>query len=79
MTNIIGGSKPQATFDFSLAKNIECESCKFGLFNTAFIIKKISALQSGSGREELVPIQTYVCYNCGHINDIFNPDKVDIE
>lgn len=50
--------------------NVIC-SCGSKIFHEAVVLKKISALMSGTGREELVPIPVYVCDKCGKIPDEF--------
>jgi hypothetical protein len=40
-------------------------SCKSEIFESLYIVKKISALQSPTGKEEIVPIQIIVCKQCG--------------
>lgn len=50
--------------------NVVC-SCGSKLFHEAMVLKKISALLSGTGREELVPIPVYVCDKCGKIPEEF--------
>ena len=50
--------------------NVVC-SCGSKVFHEAVVLKKISALMSGTGREELVPIPVYVCDKCGKIPDEF--------
>ncbi len=52
-------------------KDIVCEKCENRYFVPAFIIKKISSLVSPSGKEGLMPIQTFQCKECNHINEEF--------
>lgn len=44
--------------------NIICP-CGSELFENIFILKKVSALQSPSGKEEIIPLALMVCTNCG--------------
>ena len=48
------------------APNIVCE-CGSKVFKEAVILKKVSSLMTGSGRDEVVPIPVYVCDKCGKI------------
>jgi len=41
--------------------------CGSKVFHEAVVLKKVSSLLSGTGREELVPIPVYVCDKCGKI------------
>jgi hypothetical protein len=52
--------------------NIKCEKCENIFFEKVTIIKKISKLLTGSPADELIPMETYVCRDCGHINKDFN-------
>ena len=44
--------------------NVVCE-CGNMFFMSIFLVKKISALQSPTGKEELMSIPLMVCKNCG--------------
>jgi hypothetical protein len=50
--------------DVASLPNIKC-GCGSVIFTEAFELKKLSALQSPSGKEELVPLPVIVCKICG--------------
>lgn len=52
--------------------NIECENCANIFFDKVTIIKKVSKLLTGSPTDEMVPMETYVCTECAHINKDFD-------
>ncbi len=52
--------------------NIKCEKCENIFFEKVTIIKKISKLLTGSPDDQLVPMETYVCRECGHMNEEFD-------
>lgn len=52
--------------------NIKCEECENIFFEKVTIIKKVSKLLTGSPQDELVPMETYRCIECKHINKDFN-------
>ena len=52
--------------------NIKCEKCENIFFEKVTIIKKISKLLTGSPEDQLVPMETYVCAKCGHMNEEFD-------
>ena len=57
-------------------KNTEatiCESCSNPTFQEAAILRKVSALVSGTGREGFLPINVFACMKCGGVNDQFLP------
>ena len=51
--------------------------CGNGIFENIFILKKISALQSHTGKEEVIPISLMVCRSCGKsLEEIISPTMV---
>ena len=46
---------------------VECPACGHKLFENAMIMKKISAILSPSGKEEMVPLAVIVCKKCGKV------------
>lgn len=59
--------------DVKNAKTLACEECGHTTFNNVFMIKYISALLSPNGQEVHVPIPTFACSKCDHINKAFLP------
>ena len=57
--------------DLSNVDSVTCEECKGSTFSPTFLIKKISALMSPTGKETLIPLQMFKCDKCGHINELF--------
>jgi len=57
--------------DLSNVDNVTCNECKGDHFSPTFLLKKISALMSPTGKETLIPIQVFKCDKCGHINELF--------
>lgn len=57
--------------DLSQAIDLECNECKNKTFSPVFVLKKLSALVSPTGKETFVPIQIFICHNCNHIPDEF--------
>tara|TARA_R100001443_G_scaffold115919_1_gene134871 strand:- start:1320 stop:1577 length:258 start_codon:yes stop_codon:yes gene_type:complete len=59
-------------------EDIICDKCGCQTFQSVFLFKKLSAVLSPTGKDTLVPMQTYKCTDCGHINQEFLPkDKPD--
>jgi DNA-directed RNA polymerase subunit RPC12/RpoP len=54
-------------------KDIVCDNCGCKFFRHVHSFKRLSALISPSGKEQIVPIPIYRCDECGHINDEFLP------
>ena len=55
--------------------DIVCENCGCRYFKQVNIFKRISALVSHTGKEQIIPIPTFRCDDCGHINDEFQTIK----
>ena len=54
-------------------KNIVCENCGGRFFREVQSFKRISALISPTGKEQIMPVPTFRCDDCGHINAEFMP------
>jgi len=64
---IIDGASPISDANAVLdSKNCVCE-CGCKTFTSAYVVKKISPVYSGTGKEELFPIPVYVCTKCGTV------------
>jgi len=50
-------------------QDITCESCEGTYFTPCFMMKKVSALQSPTGQQMVVPVQVFKCDNCGEVLD----------
>jgi NAD-dependent SIR2 family protein deacetylase len=52
-------------------QDVECENCQCKFFNHSFMIKKLSAFQSPTGKAMMMPLQVFRCDNCG---EVMNPE-----
>jgi hypothetical protein len=52
---------------------IKCDKCESNAFSPAFLLRKVSALLSPTGKDTVIPIQVFACNSCGHINEEFMP------
>ena len=48
-------------------KNLRCPHCANQVFQQLFIAKKISAIESQSGKAGIAPMQIFACTNCGAV------------
>ena len=63
-----GIPSPRITPDIlKMSKTITC-SCGNITFKEAIVFKKISAIVSPTGKEEILPIDIVICEKCGKIN-----------
>ena len=50
---------------------IECEKCKSTYFKEVVILKRVPKLLTGSPEDTIVPFPTYMCNDCGNVNEDF--------
>jgi len=84
MGNIIdlgadASQKPKINLDLSQTSDVTCSNCGSHFFHMAYMFKKISALVSPTGKESLIPIETFACLECGNINREFLPRTMNQE
>ncbi len=65
----------QIKIDPRTLPDLKCDECGHNRFQIEFFIKKVSPLISGRPKEEMIPIDVFVCAKCGHLNDGLNPLK----
>jgi len=73
MDNTPMGGMPGFTYEQTEA--LACDECNNQAFEPAFLLRKVSALVSPSGKETVVPIQLFACNSCGHINEDMLPSE----
>jgi len=61
--------QPQMNVDFSQTTGLECDECKNETFTQVFYIRKLSKLLSPAGEESIIPVPTFACTKCGHVNE----------
>ena len=67
----LGQGGQQVKLNVADQPNVECENCKNIFFDKVTVIKKISKLLVGTPDDQLVPMETYKCTECGNINKDF--------
>ena len=70
---IVPGKDEQAqqTIDMSQTTPLKCEKCENQTFKQTLLIRKMSALVSSNGQEQIIPIGVFACEKCGHVNSEF--------
>ena len=72
--------QPTATINEShlaQAESVSCEHCANQTFIGVMMMKRISPIISPTGKEAIVPIQTFACNACGFVNKAFSPTMPD--
>ena len=64
---------PITASQLAQAESIACEHCANQTFVTVMMMKRISPIISPTGKEAVVPIQTFACNACGFVNKEFLP------
>ena len=52
-------------------ETIQCTECKSKYFKEVVLLKKVPKLLTGSSEDTIVPFPTYMCNNCGFVNEEF--------
>jgi hypothetical protein len=55
---------------------ITCESCSNETFTEAVFLRRASKLLTGAATDSIMPIPTFQCAKCNHINKEFTPKIV---
>lgn len=66
-----GQQPPQMRVNVNDLQDITCDECGCRQFQQIHFIKKLSKLNSPNGQEQLVPVPSFACKDCGHVNDEF--------
>tara|TARA_R110002072_G_scaffold95828_4_gene211147 strand:+ start:2141 stop:2371 length:231 start_codon:yes stop_codon:yes gene_type:complete len=61
----------QPTPPFADFDNIPCDECGGITFTSVAVLKRVPALASPRGVEEIISVNTFKCATCSHINDKF--------
>ena len=56
---------------------ILCEECSIGTFENIVYLYRISKLVTGSQQDTVVPMPSFKCSKCGHINKEFSIKSKD--
>ncbi len=58
------------------AKSIKCDACNGEVFIQGVLLKSVSKFLTGTDQDGLIPIPTFACIICGHVNDSFQPKSL---
>jgi predicted nucleic-acid-binding Zn-ribbon protein len=71
--------KQQINIPLEQTTPVVCDNCEGTAFCEALILRKASKFLTGSPQDSLVPISTFYCVKCGHVNDEFKPKELTKE
>jgi ribosomal protein S27AE len=63
--NNFNTSAASMTSNLLAAENEKCPNCGSYFFKEVSVLKKLSALLSPTGKDEIVPLPIWVCEKCG--------------
>jgi hypothetical protein len=70
-------SGPQQNFqqriDPKSLQDISCDKCDHKYFIQVHRLLGVSKLASPTGEEGMMPVPTYACHMCGHVNEELRP------
>jgi len=55
-----------------------CEECQNETFKQVFFLRTISKFIAGTDQDGLIPIPSFACTNCGHVNNEFQPKNLGV-
>jgi len=69
-------TRPQPNLSLSDTTEILCESpgCNSNVFVHSYMIRKVSALLTGTGKPTIIPIEVFVCVKCHSVLNEFLPE-----
>ena len=65
MAQVLGNQQAQPKIDLSQAKDMNCSKCNNQYFIQAVMVKKISRFVTGTTNDAILPIDVFLCGNCG--------------
>ena len=68
--------KAQVQVDLTDAETMTCMKCDNKIFIQGYVIKKISAIISPTGKEVIAPAQVFNCGNCGELLPLGDTDEL---
>lgn len=85
MANILGASgqqitpKEEAPLDLTKTESISCSKCGGEVFVQGFGFRRISKLVSGKTKDEVLPVELFLCGDCGEVLNELLPAGLKVE
>ena len=58
------------------SKAVECQECGYDIYVNAVHLRKIPKIVVGSPQDVLIPVEVFLCGNCGEVNQELLPAEV---
>ena len=73
-----GGNQPpqQPKIDLSQATEMRCQECGGTVFIPGTKFLKLSKIATGQPKDAIIPVELYLCGDCGEINSDLLPDEL---
>ena len=68
-------SQERVQLNISLDKTtpLICDGCSGTVFQEGVVLRKASKFLTGTTQDGIIPIPTFYCVKCGHVNEEFLP------
>lgn len=72
---------PLANIRFDQTSGVVCEKCGGNIFGEAMFLRKVSKflVATTSDKDQLIPVPTFYCVKCNHVNKEFSPIGMEEE
>jgi len=70
---------PQKQIDITKTTAMQCDNCQHAVFNAGLLLRKVSKFVSLDGKDGVLPLQTFYCVKCGHVNKDFYPVELIVK
>ena len=67
---------PQPKIDITKSKAMVCEHCGYDVFIPGSKFRTISKIVTGTPQDVIIPIEVFLCGECGTVNESFIPQEL---
>ena len=75
----IGGQQEEVQIPLEKTTPIGCKKCGGEIFVQGFGFRKISKLLSGKSKDEVLPVELFLCGDCGEVLNELLPPGLKVE
>jgi len=73
------GGAPKLNVTLDKTTPLNCDECGGQVFTEGLIIRKASKFLTGTSQDSIIPIPTFTCAKCGHVNQEFLPKELQTQ